>query len=930
MAAGTSMKPPTAPPEPRRVLTVGNIQYDESRAELTVDGQRRAIEAKPLALLHALLTRAGAIASKRELIEAVWGNADHISEASLTTAMSKLRAALGEQGRELIDVVHGSGYRITQPVEVSAARETPRLAFTFRPGEAVPGRPQWLLERVIGAAPLNDVWLARHQKTGELRVFKFADSESRLETLKREATLSRVLQTTLGARDDIVRIVEWNFDTQPCFIESAYGGIDLPAWAQACGGLATVPLHIRLDMLVQVATSIAAAHGAGVIHSDIKPANILVADAPSASPDTAPRLRLVDFGAGGLNDMIRLDALAISLHGLHDADGARGSGTLRYMAPEVLAGGAPTTRADIYALGILLYQLVNADLTKSLTVGWEADIADPLLREDIAAAAAGDPERRLDSASALADRLATLPARRAALENQRRAEAAAAALARQVERERVRRPWIMAVAASMAVGLAVSTWFGISASQERDEARRRADIAQAVNSFLTEDLFGRGNPAQSGKADETLMEAAEAAEAGINRRLAREPLVAGSIYLSLARAFDSRSAYDAARNAYDQAIAAFGRAGPPGVAEATIARLHEAGLEVLSGQPGSMNRAKTIIAEAAPVVATLGAREPEARVWLDAGTAVLQMLGGDVRTAQAAYRAAADRADTMPGVFDESTRLMLRQRLAFTYMRLAEWDTAAPMISALLQRRLALSGPRHPSTLQLELNLAQVRIAQGHAAEALPELNRIYPDFVAVFGADHLLTLELLSTRGEALDRLERFQDAVPDQMTVYRLDAAKSGDHSFLALGALADAAHSQCRAGQVTAGLAAAQTVYDGARSSFGPHNVLTQIAAIELAFCQIIGGNADAAPPLLTNIDCAAVDQFDMNTICAAQLDLMRAAIAVRSSNPAAADPLLAKVTPVFDAAGADRYLQHWLHRLRAERTLAAGPPPDANRP
>jgi hypothetical protein len=331
-----------------------------------------------------------------------------------------------------------------------------------------------------------------------------------------------------------------------------------------------------------------------------------------------------------------------------------------------------------------------------------------------------------------------------------------------------------------------------------------------------------------------------------------------------------------------------------------------------------MNRAKTIIAEAAPVVATLGAREPEARVWLDAGTAVLQMLGGDVRTAQAAYRAAADRADTMPGVFDESTRLMLRQRLAFTYMRLAEWDTAAPMISALLQRRLALSGPR------------QVRIAQGHAAEALPELNRIYPDFVAVFGADHLLTLELLSTRGEALDRLERFQDAVPDQMTVYRLDAAKSGDHSFLALGALADAAHSQCRAGQVTAGLAAAQTVYDGARSSFGPHNVLTQIAAIELAFCQIIGGNADAAPPLLTNIDCAAVDQFDMNTICAAQLDLMRAAIAVRSSNPAAADPLLAKVTPVFDAAGADRYLQHWLHRLRAERTLAAGPPPDANRP
>jgi DNA-binding winged helix-turn-helix (wHTH) protein len=905
---------------PRRILSAGNIQLDEARMELSVDGQRRAVEAKPLALLHALLTRAGAVATKRELMQAAWGNADHISEASLTTAMSKLRAALGEPARDLIEVVHGSGYRINQPVEVTAARETPRLAFTFQPGEAVPGRPQWRLERVLGAAPLNDVWLARHVKTYEARVFKFADSADRLETLKREATLSRVLQATLGPRDDIVRIVEWNFDDQPCFIESAYGGLDLPTWAASQGGLATVKLQTRLDMLVQVAHSIAAAHGAGVIHGDIKPANVLVAEtAPGEAPgeqNAVPRVRLVDFGAGGLNDVIRLDALAISLHGLHDADGARGSGTLRYMAPEVLAGGVPTTRADIYALGILLYQLATADLAKTLTVGWEGNIADPLLREDIAAAAAGDPERRLDSASAFAERLGSLPARRAALEAAAQDAARAAALARQVERDRLRRPWIAAAAASMAAGLALATWFGVQAVHERDEARRRADIAQAVNSFLTEDLFGRGNPAQSGKADETLMEAAQAAEAGINRRLAGEPLVAGSIYLSLARAFDSRSAADAARTAYDQAIDAFGRAGPAGQAEATIARLHAAAMEVQSGQPGSMDRAHALIAAAAPVVPVLGPRAAEAQVWLDAANGMLQMLGGDVRAAQTAYRAAADRMDAMPGVFDENTRLTLHQRLAFTYMRLGDWSAAEPMIAGLLKRRMDLSGPRHPATLQLELNLAQVRIATGSAAAALPDLDRLYPTFVSVYGADHTRTLMVLSTRAEAYNRLDRYADAVADQLAIYKSAAAKAGESSFLALGTLADAAAAYCRNNQLDAGLAAAQKAYDGARAAFGASPTVTQLIAVDLAFCDIMANRPAQAQPLLDGLNRPALRELAMDPTYGDQIDLMRAAIALRGGNRARAAPLIAHAVAVFDRDPTQPFMRRWARRLQEE--------------
>jgi DNA-binding winged helix-turn-helix (wHTH) protein len=905
-------------PPPRRILSVGAIHFDEARLELSVDGQRRPLEAKPTALLHALLIRPGALVSKRTLIEAVWGNADHISEASLTTAVSKLRTALGETGRDIIEVVHGSGYRISLPVEVSVAREPKRLAFTFQPGEAVPGRPQWRLERVLGAAPLNDVWLARHVKTHEARVFKFADSAARLEALQREATLSRVLQTILGPRDDLVRIIEWDFDNQPGFIESSYGGQDLHGWSAGQGGLAALPLETRLAMLAQVAASLAAAHSAGVLHGDLKPANILVADdtRPGEAP---PLLRLVDFGAGGLSEAARYEALDISLQGLREADGGRASGTLRYMAPEVLAGGQPTTRADIYALGVLLYQMATGDLGRSLTVGWEADIADPLLRADIADAAAGDPARRLDSASALAERLRTLPARRAEAARLHASQVKAERLAREVERARLRRPWIAAAAASMAAGLALSTVFGIRAVHDRDEARRRAHIAQAVNSFLTEDLFGRGNPARSGKADETLMEAARAAEAGIGRRLSDEPLVAGSIYLSLARAFDSRTASDAARTAYQQAIDAFDRAGAQGQAEAAIARLHEAAMEVLSGQAGSMARARALIAQTAPAIPALGKRTPEAQVWRDAAVAATEMVGGDVQHAQAAYLRAADGADAMPDVFDESIRLSLREALVQTYMQLGAWTTAEPMVKDLLQRRLILNGPRHPATLALQLFEAQLLIVQGHAADALPVLNQIVPSFTAVFGPDHLMTMKLLSTRGQAYMQLERYHDAEADQMAIYRLAVAKDGEQSFFALGTLADAAQAQCRAGETAPGLAAATRAYEGARASFGPGAILTGMNRANLAFCLISAHQSATAAPLLQGLDSQAMAQFMMEPSVGAQLDLMRAAIALDTHDTARAAKLLAQAAPPLEKQTTDPYFQRWARTLVATQPM-----------
>src|SRR3546814_2179717 len=75
-------------------------------------------------------------------------------------------------------------------------------------------RKAWQLERPLGDSGSEDVWLARQTKTGEARIFKFADAPDRLRALKREAALSRLVFAALGKAAPLPMLHEWNFDAQ--------------------------------------------------------------------------------------------------------------------------------------------------------------------------------------------------------------------------------------------------------------------------------------------------------------------------------------------------------------------------------------------------------------------------------------------------------------------------------------------------------------------------------------------------------------------------------------------------------------------------------------------------------------------------------------------------------------------------------------------
>ena len=106
-------------------------------------------------------------------------------------------------------------------------------------------------------------------------------------------------------------------------------------WPRCCGASAGCPRTRRSQIARQLCAGLAAAHEQGVLHRDLKPANVMI--------DGRGRAKITDFGLAGLAGTIEGDEVR--------------AGTPHYMAPEQLPGDEVTVRSDIYALGLVLYEL---------------------------------------------------------------------------------------------------------------------------------------------------------------------------------------------------------------------------------------------------------------------------------------------------------------------------------------------------------------------------------------------------------------------------------------------------------------------------------------------------------------------------------------------------------------------------------------------
>lgn len=378
------------------------------------------------------------------------------------------------------------------------ADEADTLGWRPSVAQEIPSRAGWVLEKRMGEGGFGEVWLARHIRTREERVFKFCFDADRLRSFRREEKLFVLLKNELGEREDIVPIYETQQAERPYFIESRYYPEgNLLQWAERKGGLTAMPLSLRLNLLAETARTVGVAHAVGVIHKDLKPSNILIRLDSQGQPHPV----LSDFGIGALTDVSVLEKISLTESGfsktLFEPDEAARAGTRLYAAPEYLTGRPPSILGDVYALGVMLYQMVVANPLAALAPGWEDDIADKLLAADIAAAVHGKLEQRLQSAEALAERLETLETRR-----QERTRAAEEKLRKQEEerlaqqaadlhirllRTRKLVAWF-ALISLVALGAA---WFGWVKQQEAWKATRDAEDQLY---YMTFDLRRRLQP----------------------------------------------------------------------------------------------------------------------------------------------------------------------------------------------------------------------------------------------------------------------------------------------------------------------------------------------------------------------------------------------------------------------------------------------------
>ena len=308
------------------------------------------------------------------------------------------------------------------PPDIESADGSPyapdRDGARFRAGTLLLGR--FRVVRLLGVGGMGEVYEAEDLELRERIALKtirlsHARDASMLDRLRKEVQLGRrVSHPNVCRLFDVFRVTLPSTADQPS-VDCAIVTMELLRGRTLADHLrdeGQLPLDQALPLARQISEGLQAAHGAGVVHRDLKSANVFL-----AREGDATRAVITDFG------------LATTVAGDHAAwelsvTGAV-IGTLAYMSPEQLRGEPATPRSDIYAFGIVLYEMVTGVLPfRALTPMAAAlkrvseqpedlrrhlpDIAAPWY-ETINRCLALDPQKRFTTALEAAEALTATP-----------------------------------------------------------------------------------------------------------------------------------------------------------------------------------------------------------------------------------------------------------------------------------------------------------------------------------------------------------------------------------------------------------------------------------------------------------------------------------------------------------------------------------------
>lgn len=197
----------------------------------------------------------------------------------------------------------------------------------------------------IGAGSMGEVYRARDSQLDRSVAIKILTSSRhatglQLERFQREArAIARITHPHICTIHDVGEV-----DSVPFLVMELLEGETLAERLE--GG--PLPVDRALALAGDIAGALDAAHSKGVVHRDLKPSNVML---------TSAGVKLLDFGLAKLRDLEREETVERSTQSLDLTEQGTVLGTIPYMAPEQVEGRDSDARTDIFALGVILYEM---------------------------------------------------------------------------------------------------------------------------------------------------------------------------------------------------------------------------------------------------------------------------------------------------------------------------------------------------------------------------------------------------------------------------------------------------------------------------------------------------------------------------------------------------------------------------------------------